>query len=290
MVLAVYCLFASDIHGLSRRYTLLFQQIEKEKPDAVFLGGDLLSLKHFSDQNIHQFIEKNIFQNIKNSRKKLQKNIRFFVILGNDDPRRYEQIFQEADMQGIIDYIHQKTVAFQDIYVTGYSYVPPTPFQLKDWERYDVSRYVDVGSVSPEEGIRTVEVDSNTIRYATIAQDLENLSKNAPLEKTIFLFHSPPYKSYLDRAALDGKSVDHAPLDVHIGSIAIKRFILNKQPFLTLHGHAHESTRLTGQWKQQFGKTLSFNAAHDTNDLVIITFDTTSLGDATRKIIPVDER
>jgi len=39
------------------------------------------------------------------------------------------------------------------------------------------------------------------------------------------VLHSPPYDTGLDRAALDGRSVDHAPLDVHVGSIAIRRFI-----------------------------------------------------------------
>jgi len=35
--------------------------------------------------------------------------------------------------------------------------VPPTPFLLKDWEKYDVSAYVDPGCVSPEEGYHRVE-------------------------------------------------------------------------------------------------------------------------------------
>ena len=50
--------------------------------------------------------------------------------------------------------------------------------------------------------------------------------------------------------------IDHIPLDVHVGSIAIKRFIEAKQPMLTLHGHVHESTRLTGNWQQHIGNTF----------------------------------
>ena len=84
--------------------------------------------------------------------------------------------------------------------------------------------------------------------------------------------HSPPYGSILDRAALDGQFVDHVPLDVHMGSIAIQRFIAERQPHVTLHGHVHESATLTGHWKQQFGRTWSFNAAHDGEALAPIRF------------------
>ena len=111
--------------------------------------------------------------------------------------------------------------------------------------------------------------------------------RNAPVEKTIFIFHSPPYNSYLDRSELDGKIVDYAPIDVHIGSIAIQRFIQKKQPFLTLHGHVHESQRLTGHWKEKFGKTYSFNASYDGLELAIIRFNTDDLKNATKDLIKV---
>ena len=81
--------------------------------------------------------------------------------------------------------------------------------------------------------------------------------------------------------------MDIAPVDVHVGSIAIQRFIMTKQPFLTLHGHVHESVRLTGQWKQKFGKTYSFSAAHDGPELAIVRFDTNNLEKATRELIDV---
>ena len=234
-----------------------------------------------------EFIDNEIFSNIKKIKKDANKNMKFFVILGNDDPRVYEKFFVSADKKGIINYIHNKTVNYDKLYVSGYAYVPPTPFQLKDWERYDVSRYVDVGAISPEKGKRTVDVPADEIKYTTIAEDLEELTKNSPSDKTIFLFHSPPYNSLLDRADLHGKMVDHAPMDIHVGSIAIQKFIDKKQPFLTLHGHVHESARLTGHWKERFGKTFSFTAAHDRPELALIRFDTDDLKNATRELIAV---
>jgi len=277
--------FVSDLHGKIERYNSLFQIILNETPDVVFLGGDLLPNSFALNSSIDEFIQDIIFSNIKKIMDENSKKIRFFIILGNDDPRIYENIFKDADRKRLIDYVQNKTISYRNRYVTGYSYVPPTPFQLKDWEKYDVSRHVDVGAVSPEEGVRTVDVPESEIRYSTITEDLQELSKNAPVERTIFLFHSPPYSSYLDRAALDGKMIDHAPLDVNIGSIAIQRFIKKKQPFLTLHGHVHESARITGHWKERFGRTYSFTAAHDGPELALVRFNTKELENASRELI-----
>jgi Icc-related predicted phosphoesterase len=84
------------------------------------------------------------------------------------------------------------------------------------------------------------------------------------------LFHSPPYQTNLDRAALDGVKIDHVPLDVYVGSIAIKRFIEERKPMITLHGHVHESARITGFWSEKIGRTFAFNAATDQKGLSII--------------------
>jgi Icc-related predicted phosphoesterase len=98
------------------------------------------------------------------------------------------------------------------------------------------------------------------------------------------LFLSPPYQTMLDRAALDGRSIDHVPLDVHVGSVAIRRFIERSQPLITLHGHIHESARLTGAWQQRIGRTFCFSAAHDGAELALLRFDPASPGDATRDL------
>ncbi|HVP58185.1 MAG TPA: hypothetical protein VMU02_08800, partial [bacterium] len=169
--------------------------------------------------------------------------------------------------------------------IYGYAMTPPSPFRLKDWERYDVAQYVDPGAVSPEEGVRSVEVDANDVRYGTIAADLERLVGNDDLANAIMLFHAPPYRTGLDRAPLDGRSIDHVPLDVHIGSIAIKRMIEERQPMLTLHGHAHESARLMGVWREQLGRTIAISAAHDGPELALVRFDLEEPEKASRDLL-----
>jgi Icc-related predicted phosphoesterase len=135
--------------------------------------------------------------------------------------------------------------------------------------------------------MRTVQVDAHEIRYATIANDLEALAGHREVGRAIFLFHTPPYQTRLDRAALDGRMVDHAPLDVHVGSIAVRRFIEHRQPLLTLHGHIHESARITGSWHDQLGATHMFTGAHDGPELALVRFDLEEPASARRELIPV---
>jgi len=270
------CLFTTDLHGKKSRYDKLFNQILTEKPKLVLLGGDLLpsGLHSFlSDYNIiEDFINDFFIPNLEELKTKLKNDYpTIALILGNDDGKMVETDFNVDN--GLWQYIHNKNIKLDNHDIFGYSYIPPTPFILKDWEKYDVSRYIDPGCVSPEEGKYTIEMNPIDAKYSTIQKDLEQLTNGKDLSKSIFLFHSPPYQTNLDRAALDGKMIDHVPLDVNVGSIAIKRFIEEKQPMITLHGHVHESARLTGSWKDQIGKTHLFSGCHDGEELPLIKFD-----------------
>jgi Icc-related predicted phosphoesterase len=74
-------------------------------------------------------------------------------------------------------------------------------------------------------------------------------------------------------------------LDVHVGSIAVRRFVEERQPLLTLHGHVHESARLTGTWQDQIGRTHLFSAAHDGPELSLVRFDLEHPAGASRTLI-----
>lgn len=277
--------FVSDLHGQTRRYLTLFDLVREELPSGVFLGGDLLphgmdsAWKSSPAQD--DFLLDFVFPELRKLKKDLGGNYpRVFAILGNDDPRFHEDSLFAAEKEGLLDYLHGRKTAFGPFAVYGYSCIPPSPFQLKDWERYDVSRFVDPGCLSPEKGQRTAGPEGRDIRYTTIAAEIVELTKKDDLTNAICLFHCPPHECHLDRADLDGKLVDHVPLDVHIGSIAIQRFIAAGQPLLTLHGHVHESRRLTGKWRDQFGRTVSLSAATEGTELALVRFDPHDLGSA----------
>lgn len=266
--------FVSDLHGRIDRYQKLFDSVIAYQPNVLFLGGDLLP--HLNRRNpdpfeqVHSFIHDFLLKGFLDLKARLGASYpHVFLILGNDDPRIAEPSIADAENLEIWHYVHFRWVKMMDFGIIGYSFVPPTPFRLKDWERYDVSQTVKAGCLSPAEGFRTVEPEEN-IEQATIEKHLEMLVSGVNAEKSIFLFHSPPYNTSLDRAALDGVMAGQTPVDIHVGSIAIRRFIEKYQPWITLHGHIHESTRLTGSWKQNIGKTVCYNAAHDGPELSLV--------------------
>lgn len=284
------CMFVSDLHGVTTRYDTLFKTMIERRPEAVFLGGDLLSggsfFKKTPESDHRSFVLDYMAPRFAEVKRQMGDDYpHVFVIFGNDDVRAEEASLLEGEHRELWHYAHNRRLQLGRYDVYGYSFVPPTPFLLKDWERYDVGRYVDPGCVSPEEGYRSTEVRDNRVKFATIADDLERLTGTAPLQRAICLFHSPPHKTLLDRAPLDGKMVDHVPVDVHVGSIAIRRFIEDRQPLVTLHGHVHESARLTGAWHDRIGRTEMYSAAHDGPELAVVFFDPQDPGEATRELI-----
>lgn len=284
------CFFVSDLHGSEDRYRKLFHAIEKEKPSAVFMGGDLfpsglgaIARVRETHDDFFKSVVASGFSRLCETMGAAYPSV--FLILGNDDGRIEEQRVEALGNCALWSHMHGRCVRWEAYAVYGYAYVPPTPFMLKDWERYDVSAYLDPLCIAPEDGWHSTPVLKTALKHETIQNDLQTLVEATDLSRAILLFHTPPYNTNLDRAALDGKKVDHVDLDVHVGSIAVRRFIEAKQPLLTLHGHVHESARITGAWKERIGRTYAFSAAHDGRELALVRFDLEDLDRATRELL-----
>ncbi len=282
------CFFVSDLHGQRERYRKLLESIVCERPDAVFLGGDLLPRFALSADPLDDgdFVQEYLIPSFSKVRDALGPAYpQIFLILGNDDPCSQEESFKATSVEHLWHYAHRRKLSLRGFPVYGYACVPPTPFLLKDWECYDVSRYVPPGCVSPEEGHRSVPVEESRVKWGTIQRDLDALVGDDLLDRALFLLHTPPYDTALDRAALDGRTYEHVPLDIHVGSIAARRFIEERQPMLTLHGHVHEAAGLTGEWKVRLGRTVCINGAHDGPELALVRFALESPLDATRELL-----
>jgi uncharacterized protein len=283
------CLFVSDLHGKVNRYEKLFHYIENLSPDAVFIGGDILpaSVLHSfrAGDNKPDFISDYLAQEFGRLKKKLGEQYpRIFIIMGNDDPRIEEGALVEHEKKGLWEYIHGKIVDYGQYKVMGYSYVPPTPFLLKDWERYDIDEQLPPLSVHPRDGFYTKSQGAEK-PINTIQDDLMEMTNKLQTGKVICLFHSPPYHTALDQINMEGILVENQKIDIHVGSKAISKFIEEQKPYITLHGHIHESSRLSGSWSEIIGQTTSYTAAYDGTGLAVIQFDPSIPADAKRVIL-----
>lgn len=272
------CYFVSDLHGKKQKFEMLAKEIARNKPPFLFIGGDILPFIRISDKKItnteNPFIREYLIPLFTNLQKQLGCNYpEVYLILGNDDYKADIPGFVYGQEKDLWKFLNSSKVKFGPYMIYGYSYVPPTPFRIKDWEKYDIDRTINPGCQSPEEGFKSVL--SSSADTNLIAEDITELCGDDSLEKAIMIMHSPPYGCNLDQ--MEG--------NVSIGSKAIARFIEEKQPYITLHGHVHESSRVTGQWHQQFGRTHSFSAAWDGEELALVIFQIDNPVEHQRKIL-----
>ncbi len=75
---------------------------------------------------------------------------------------------------------------------------------------------------------------------------LERIPKARKGNKAIYLFHNPPYGVGLN-VCIDKRQV---------GSKAITNFLEKSNAYMSLHGHIHESYRVTGIWKNVLNGTI----------------------------------
>lgn len=300
----------SDLHGNSRLYELLLRIVDLWKISSVFIAGDLapgaegpsdattLGLEATTDLQ-HSFFVNNfipMFDAFLNSHR--QTNV--YAIMGNDDRRVNEPLLQDfSESTRNFHLVNDSMVELRDakqirnffpdevpqLLVAGYPYVPLGGGALMDWVKHEnrcglvppgMDPCIDIDSW----GIRSVATQSSTPiadDLADFAEYLRQQGRSADIvyvpERTIHLFHSPPYGTPLDQTAPQGRYEFLSRSD-HIGSTEIRRFIDREQPHLVLCGHCHEAVVL-GDYHTTIGSTRCVNPGSQTHidTLSIVQFD-----------------
>jgi len=214
--------FATDLHGEIQNYERLLDVSSGKKVGAVIIGGDIAPfLSAIGDIATYQreFIEFYLIPRMKEFRRKTKKDV--FIMMGNDDVKINMGLLKSGEKKGAFKLLNQKVHRIGDKFLAGYSYINEAPFLIKDWEK-----------------------DEKDIKA-----DLSKLAKLSDPKKTIYSMHAPPLGTNLD-VIFSGE---------HVGSSAIRDFIIEKQPYMTLHGHIHESSHMTGNWKDVLGDSVSVN-------------------------------
>jgi len=284
-------IFTSDLHGNLTQYKKLFKKAYEDKVDAIILGGDLTP-KDSQNRTIKKqifFLEKKLFPIIKqfnDQNKKRSKDCETYIIMGNDDFKANHSILKRYEKGVGFKLIHNKCIKLHESFkIIGYSFVPLTPFIYKDWEKLDLNKK-DERTTRKDflmKGKRTkgnnfIEVKFNLKeRKNTIEKDLLRLTKCSDPKKTVLVSHAPPQNTNLDMPNYNE----------HVGSAAIKEMIKEKQPYLTLHGHIHQTVDISGSFMNIIKETISISSGndHQSDRLAIIKLNLYKPIKAKREII-----
>jgi Icc-related predicted phosphoesterase len=244
--------FTSDLHGQSDFYEQALACARAGSPRAVILGGDLGPHAHGERGLRHQrvFLEGLLLEFARRLREAVP-SAELLLLMGNDDWRANHDVLELHDGREW-RVLHDRVLELDGVCVAGLSWVPITPFALKDWERWEDGEAESParlsGWVSDAGGMHEQAFDPDR-RSPTIAGALGDLAARAPGRETIFVLHSPPL----------GTACDQIHGGHHVGSRAIRRFVEERQPPLVLSGHIHESPRVSGHWRDTVGTSVVVN-------------------------------
>ena len=268
-------LYTSDIHGNEIQYQKLINQAIQIRADFVIIGGDIAP-KNFNKDNFitgqRGFLQNKLPKLLSPLKNELP-NCKLFLMMGNDDVMINMDILEKQD-GNLYHLIHGRRVKLtNDFDLVGYGYVPITPFSIKDWEKYDFSNVPNNLKVYYEERkrinyrLRAKKSSRSDWRDFVFTPEIEkrdsiqkDLSKQLFVKntkKTIYVMHAPPDNTNLDitsPSSLSGK--------MHVGSIAVRQFIEKYRPYLTLHGHIHETVKMSGKFKDKIGDTLCLTSGN----------------------------
>jgi Icc-related predicted phosphoesterase len=284
--------YTADIHGNLIQYKKLVDYSLKSKAKAVIIGGDIAP-KGFSKDYIKKqrdFLEKELPGLI--SRLK-ESDINLFLMMGNDDCKSNMGILKRLEKENYLLLINEKrTKLTEDFDIVGYPYVPVTPFEIKDWEKYDLSDVpagliVEYNNMKISgfrfEGIKSTKNGWEKFLFNPLIEKKDSIQKDLSSklftensDKTLYVFHTPPYKTNLDKTKWN-----------NVGSMALRLFIEKNHPYLTLHGHIHETVNISGNFKDKIGKTLCMSPGNSNRErkLSLLEFDLYKIKDAKRIII-----
>lgn len=259
--------FTSDLHGQSSLYEQVLGNVAARRPAAVILGGDLAPHAAGADGVAHQrvFYEGFLIEFARRVQD-ASGETRLLLMMGNDDWAANDDCLERHD--GTLWHVlHDRIVRVDGHAVAGLSWVPITPFALKDWERWDDGAPETPGRLegwtSRGGALAPVRFDPER-REPTIAAALDDLARRTPAAETVFVLHSPPHGTRCDLVRAGG----------HVGSRAIKCFVAAHRPPLVLSGHIHESPRVSAAWRDTIeGATVVNPGQFGTQRLCGVWFD-----------------
>lgn len=262
-------LSTNDIHQMGSKWKELVYVCQNEKFDIVAIAGDLFP-KDVSITGQFPFM-----QHIKKYAKQINETGAEIVLtLGNDDNQNLVALFKEANKDGLWHYLENSVTNVKGVEFAGMPYVPDYPFGYKYWCRGEFS---DALRIDPQQFGNPVLIDKDNqfkfipnyenylVSKEKIFDMLEGLlPKVENMKNCIWLIHAPPSQMDLDLCSHGAR----------VGSDAVLRFIEQHQPWITVHGHIHESPEYNGhKWMAKCGETTCIQGGQVGYDLHYTTIE-----------------
>jgi len=298
--------YTADLHGDIDSYRALLELAIATEARAAIVGGDLLphAIKLQSAiQSQRDFITMQLRPLLATFREQ-HPSIAVYLLAGNDDWAAAITALADLEQEELAYPLHERVYALtphipgpargergsrataevrveEALWLAGYACVPMTPFSIKDYERRDDPSTHSAGS-GPDGPLPSFSfgmaytsssgsiqlVDAATLAsWPSIADDLSALAQHSNPRRTIYVCHTPPADTALDQM----------PRGRHVGSRALRAFIVGQQPLLTLHGHIHEAPDESGRYAIQLGGTWSVNPGHSPRRFQAVALDTDDL-------------
>ena len=270
-------IFTADLHGNKAQYEKLFDKARGF--DFAVIGGDITPPGGIDEQR--KFIENELIRLIADFKSK-HKNVDIYLMLGNDDWVSNMQVLARENNR-LYKIIHNQVYKLnEDFNLVGYSYVPITPFAIKDFEKFD-SKDPQLQKGVTLQGFKSSGFELLPFKFNpedredNIENDFKNILRLSEPAKTIYAIHTPPYNTNLDMVYAA----------VHVGSLAVRRFIEQQRPYLTLHGHIHETIEVSNHFRDKINRAICLGVGNNAHEkgLAVITFDLYDLNSIKREVL-----
>ncbi len=259
----------ADVHQSKRHWEMLENAIREEKPALVLIAGDILP-KYEGILAQVSFLPR-----LREHAAAIRAaGAELILILGNDDNQLVIPEMEKGERDGLWHYIPDMAKKVKGYEFCGCPWVRDYPFAYKYWVAPDGPDqvYIDPVQLGPPAVINCsneIEIIDNFEAYLgnklSVQESLDNTAGQVThLEHSIWLIHDPPSGLDLDLCATGDR----------VGNPAVYRFIMERQPLLSIHGHIHEAPIYNGGiWAGKIGRTLCLQAGQTEHDLCYVVFD-----------------
>ena len=255
-------LYATDLHGARPKYERVLQAAVERGVDAVVNGGDMYP-KDIPLTRQHEFISGFLGRHFADY---ARAGLPLLCMPGNDDLAGFDPLFEEtcARHAGVTS-VAGRRVELGGHEFIGLNRVVDYPFGLKDRCHMDSDSYefqeqisspvVSDGEWPAFQGLKPLgDWFAEARARPTLEDELSSLVRPRDAERTVYVIHMPPAGVGLDVCHDGGR----------VGSDALRDFLARTQPLMSLHGHIHESPRVSGVWRADLGRTVALQPGQET--------------------------